>query len=172
MVTAMRSLAALPLSLVIVLAGCAGRASEPPVATVPFLAWPHVVGDHLRIDVDTHGARVEHARMLLEGGQSVPPETIEHPAPAAPSGAAPVSGMGIGFGVGGGRWGGGGGGVVGMGTGVGFSFGGDVGGSHPDAPPTVLHFPLSRIGPPPWRLEVQAAGAPPAVVTLDAPPPR
>jgi hypothetical protein len=148
------------------LAGCAGPASESPSPSVPFIAAPRVVGDRLRVEVDTRGARVEQARILLDDGQSIPPETIEHQSPPATPSAYPGSGMGIGLGVGGGRWGGGGG--VGVGTGVTFGLGGDVGGSRPDAR-TVLHFPLARIGPAPWRLEVQAAGSPPGVVTLDAP---
>jgi len=146
------------------LAGCA-------TATLPYTpeqqpkgarisAAYQVLGDRLRVELDTGGRSVEEVEITRPDGAPLRPLAIE--TMPVGSGSSPV---GVGVGVGGGRWGGRGG--VGVGTGV--SIGIPVGGGRPDTS-TFAYFPLDEAGPPPWRLRVKLAGIEPTVIVVGAPP--
>jgi hypothetical protein len=150
----------------VALAGCARAtlpytpAQQPAGATLS--AAYLVVGDRLRIEIDTDGRRLEEAVILRPDGTAVQPQAIE-PAPASPTGYP----AGVGIGIGGGSFGGG----VGVGTGVsvGFPIGSGSGGRLEGT--TLAWFPLAQAGSAPWRIHVKVAGAGPAVIVVGGPAP-
>lgn len=151
-------------AVLIAVAGCADKslpykpAQQPAGATIS--AAYEIVGDRLKVEVDTDGYRLEEAKILQPDGGELPPQTIEHV--VYPSGG---SGVSIGVGLGGGSWGGHGG--VGGGVGVGVP----VGGSASGKVRSFAYFPLNQVGPAPWRLQVKLAGFAPSVILLGQMPP-
>ena len=119
-----------------------------------------VLGDRLRVELDTGGRGVEEVEIVRPDGAPLRPLAIE----TMPVGPGP-SPVGVGVGVGGGRWGGRGG--VGVGTGV--SIGIPVGGGPPDTN-TFAYFRIDEAGPAPWRLRVKLAGIEPTVIVVGAAP--
>jgi hypothetical protein len=146
-------------ALALVLAGCAAStlpytpARQP--AGFPISADYKIVGDRLRIEIDTRGYRLEDVRVLRPDGAAVPAQTIEHPGPRG------GSGLGVGLGVGGA----GGTGSVGLGGGIGI--GTTLGGSPGVAGNTLAYFPLPKVGPGPWHLLVKVVGVQPVDILLD-----
>lgn len=155
--TALRALT--PLALAAAVAGCAaGTLPYTPArqpAGFPISADYRVVGDRLRVEIDTGGYRLEEALIVRPDGAGIPAQTIEHP--GARGGG---SGVGIGIGVGGASRSGSVG--IGTGVGVGTTLGGDgrVGGT------TLAWFPLDHAGPGPWRLRVKVVGVQPTDIVL------
>jgi hypothetical protein len=146
------------------LVSCAGSTlpytPEQQPAGARLSASYQLIGDRLRIEIDTDGRRLEEAKILRPDGTDLHAQTIETP-PPAPTGFP----VGVGIGVGGGRWGGHGG--VGVGTGV--SVGIPAGGSRVDGH-TFAYFPLDQAGPAPWRLRVKLVGIEPTVIVVGSVP--
>jgi hypothetical protein len=117
-----------------------------------------VVGDRLRIEIDTSGHRLEQAWIIKPDGASVAPSAVDNP----PVVAAP--GPSISVGVGGASYGRG----VGVGTGVGVGF---PIGSGPTrlAGNTIVWFPLAAAGPAPWRLYVKLGDVEPTTFFVGGP---
>jgi hypothetical protein len=142
------------------LGGCASAtlpytpAQQPAGARIA--AAYRVVGDRLRIEIDTDGLRVEEVKIIKPDGSELHAQTIETPA-IAPTGS-PVS---VGVGVGGGTWGRRGGFGVGTGVGIGIPVGGSRVEGH-----TFAYFPADQAGPAPWRLRVKLAGIEPALIVV------
>jgi hypothetical protein len=156
----------LVVAAVLVLAGCARAMlpyqplQQPPGATVS--AAYQVVGDRLRIEIDTDGKRLEQVWIRKPDGTDVAPLTVDNPPTVATGGSS------IGVGAGGGTWGGGGG--YGSGVGITFPVGG---GSSRVAGHTVAWFPLATAGAAPWPVYVKLAGIAPATILVGGPlPPR
>jgi hypothetical protein len=147
------------------LAGCASATlpyqpvQQPEGARIS--AAYQVIGDRLRVEIDTDGRRLEEARILRVDGTEVRPDAIDN-APVGPSGSP----VGVGIGIGGGSFGTRGG--VGVGTGV--SVGIPVGGGPPSVQGTTFAwFSLAQAGPAPWRVYVKAAGVAPTVILVGGP---
>ena len=121
---------------------------------VPISADYRVVGERLRVEIDSEGYRVEDARILRADGTTVTAEAL------APPESRPVGGISLGLGIGGG----GSVGAVGIGGGLGMGL--PVGGSRA-AGRTLAVFPLAEVGPAPWRLRVKVVGLDPVVIALD-----
>ena len=151
--------------VVVVLAGCSH-------ATLPYKPDPQprgarvsaayeVVGDRLRIEIDTSGQRLEQAWLLKPGGSSLAPDAVDN-APVVtgppPSISVGVGGASVGRGVG-----------VGTGVGVGFPIG--TGPSRTQGN-TIVWFPLAAAGPPPWQLYVKLAGIEPTQFFVGGPLPQ
>jgi hypothetical protein len=140
------------------LAGCAGRALPYEPATQPpgarLSAAYQVIGDRLRVEIDSGGRRVEEAVVLRDDGTVVWPLGLT----TDPARSGPVD---VGVGVGGGTWSG----RVGVGTGVsvGFPVGGGGVGS------TFAYFPRDAAGPSPWRVRIKLAGLGPVDVMVGTP---
>jgi hypothetical protein len=148
----------------IVLAGCA-RATLPykPEAQprgARISAAYEILGDRIRIEIDTDGRLLEQVWIMKPDGGAIAPDTVE----SAPVVARP--GPTFSIGVGGGSWGHHGG--VGSGAGVGIPVGG---GSTRAEGNTVAWFPLDAAGPPPWQLYVKLAGIVPTTFPVGGPPP-
>jgi hypothetical protein len=120
-----------------------------------------VVGDRVRIEIDTSGKRLEQAWIFTPDGQSIAPHEVENPPVVATPG--PIFSIGMG----GASYGHAGG--VGGGADVGVPIGG--GSTHVEGN-TILWFPLASTGPPPWRLYVKLAGVSPTTFFVGAPGPR
>jgi hypothetical protein len=146
------------------LVSCAGSTlpytPEQQPAGARVSASYQLIGDRLRVEIDTDGRRLEEAKILRPDGTELQAQTIETPSPVATG--FPV---GVGIGVGGGRWGGHGGVGVGTGVSVGIPAGGGRVEGH-----TFAYFPLDQAGPAPWRLRVKLAGIEPAVIVLGSVP--
>ena len=113
-------------------------------------AASQVVGDRLRIEIDTGGKPLEQAWILKPGGTSVAPDNVESPPVVTgppPSISVGVGGASYGRGVG-----------VGSGVGVGVPIG--TGPSRTQGN-TIVWFPLASAGAAPWQLYVKLAGAEP-----------
>ncbi len=138
---------------------------EVPVAGPPISAAYTVVSDHLRVEIDTGGRRLERAQIVKADGAFVDAQTIEYTTPTG--GGNWGSPVGISIGVGSfGRMGGGGG----VGTGVGVSTGGVVGGSGvPAGANSIAAFPLEQAGARPWRVRVKIEGIEPADIVVGSP---
>lgn len=140
-------------------AGCATATlpytpeQQPPGARVS--AAYQLLGDRLRVELDTGGRGVEEVAIIRPDGSPLRPLAIET-MPVGP-GSPPV---GVGVGVGGSRWGGRG---VGVGTGVSVGF--PIGGGRPDVN-TFAYFPLDEAGPAPWRVRVKLAGIEPTTILV------
>jgi hypothetical protein len=142
------------------LAGCAG-------ATLPYTpveqpsgarlsAAYQVIGDRLRIEIDTNGRRLEDAQILHPDGRELRPQTIEY-RPGSGTGYP----MSFGVGVGGGSWGS----HSGVGVGTGVNVGIPAGASRTDGN-TLIYFPLDQAGGAPWRLRVKVEGIGPAEILV------
>ncbi|HTO10762.1 MAG TPA: hypothetical protein VMQ51_04260, partial [Candidatus Binatia bacterium] len=102
-----------------------------------------VVGDRLRIELDTNGQRLEQAWLMRPGTASLAPDAVENPAVVT----GPPSTISVGVG----------GGSSGVGTGLGVDF--PIGsGSRRTRGNTIVWFPLGPAGPAPWQLYVKLAG--------------
>jgi hypothetical protein len=123
-----------------------------------------IIGDRLRIEVDTGGRRIEEATIISASGATIRAQAIDMP--MATSTGSPV---GIGIGIGGGSFGTRGG--VGVGTGV--SVGVPVGGASSvvEGNPFVW-FPLADAGPAPWRLYLKLAGLDTVLIVVGGPLPN
>ena len=145
-------------------AGCAGATlpytPERQPAGARVSAAYQIVGDRLRIEIDTDGRRLEEATIVKADGSAVPAQGIEIMPKVATS-----SPIGLGIGIGGGSYGGGVG--VGSGVSVGVPIGG---GSTVTEGNTVASFPVAQAGPPPWRLHVKLAGVEPVMILVGAAP--
>ncbi len=147
--------------VVLVLAGCSHAtlpyAPDPQPHGAHVSAAYQVVGDRLRIEIDTSGKPLEQAWIFTRDGVSVAPQTVE----AAPVVSNP--GPSISIGVGGASYGHHVG--VGSGGGIGFPIGGGARGN------TVVWFPLASAGPSPWRLYVKLPGIEPTAFFVGPPQP-
>ncbi|MGH7385537.1 MAG: hypothetical protein ACREKG_10150 [Candidatus Rokuibacteriota bacterium] len=131
---------------------------QPSGATVS--AAYTIVGDRLRVEIESGGRRLERAQIVKADGTVLEAQTIEYTAPSG-GGRSPV---GIGIGIG--SFGGLGGGVS---TGVGVSTGTTVGGGPSGSGSTIAAFPLAQAGPSPWRVRVKLQGVDPADVLVGEP---
>src|SRR5919204_4080033 len=139
------------LLLAVVLVGCSHATlpyrpdSQPRGAKVS--ADYQIVGDRLRIEIDTDGRRLEQAWIGRPDGVSVAPQTIDNP--PVVTGPPPTMSIGVG-GASYGR-----GIAIGHGVGVGVPIGT---GPSRIAGNTIVWFPLASVGPAPWQLYVKLAG--------------
>ena len=155
----------LVLSVVLTLAACS-RATlpyrpdpQPPGGRVS--ASYQVLADRLRVEIDTGGRVLEQAWILQRDGASVGPVAVD----AAPVGVDP--GPTFSIGIGGGSFGGRGG------VGGGVSAGVPVGEGSPRVRGnTVVWFPATAAGPPPWTLYVKVAGVEATSFLVGGPLPR
>jgi hypothetical protein len=115
-----------------------------------------VLADHVRVEIDTRGTRLEDIQILKADGTAIRPQAIEYP------GYRSSSGVGIGIGMGGYSGGG-------VGTGVGFGTSFPVGDAVADGN-TVAYFALDQLGSAPWRVRAQLSGLGPAFFTLGTDP--
>ena len=141
----------LVLIALLVLAGCAHAtlpyAPDPQPRGARVSADVQVIGDRVRIEIDTDGRRLEQAWLVKPDGGSVAAAAVE----SAPVVANP--GPSLSVGVGGASYGHG----VGVGSGVGVGV--PVGrGSIRTVGNTIVWFPAAQAGPAPWRLYVKLAG--------------
>jgi hypothetical protein len=150
----------------LVLAGCARTMlpykpdPQPPGARIS--AAYTVVGDRIRVELDTDGKRLEQVWILKPDGTSVAANAVE----SAPVVATPPPSISIG--IGGASWG--------RHTSVGSSASAGVpvgaGSTHVEGN-TIAWFPLAAAGPAPWRVYVKLAGIVPTTVVVGGPiPPR
>ena len=150
------------LALVFVLAGCATTTSLPykpeqqPSGARVSAAY-QMVGDELRIEIETSGRRLEEALLLKSDGVALRPQHVRVTPRAM--GGGPIS-----IGVGAGTFGGG------VGTGVSVSA--PVGGT--TAPTTdgntIVSFAAAQAGPPPWRVQVKLTGVEPVMIVVGTAP--
>jgi hypothetical protein len=146
-------------------AGCASTslpytpAQQPPGAQVA--AAYQLIGDRLRIEIDTGGRRVEEVKILKADGTEVRAQALDVAPPVSTGGP-----VGIGFGIGGATFGRGGG----VGTGV--SVGVPVGGGTVIEGNTFATFPLDQAGPAPWRTYVKLVGIAPTIIDVGGPLPK
>ena len=161
---------ALAISLAVLAAGCASSSAPPytglpykpetPGAGAPVSAAYTVVGDRLRVEIDTGGRRLERAQIVKAEGAVLEAQTIELGPPRGGSYGSPI---GISIGIGGiGSTGGGGA----AGGGVGVSTGGVVGGGGGSPANTVAAFALDQAGPRPWRVRIKLEGTEPVDIVL------
>ena len=149
----------------VLLAGCSH-------ATLPYKPDPQprggrvsaayqVIGDRLRIEIETNGKSLEQAWIMKPDGVSVAPDAVENPPVVTgppPSISVGVGGASYGRGVG-----------VGSGVGVGVPIG--TGPSRTQGN-TIVWFPLAKTGPAPWQLYVKLNGAEPAQFAVGGPLPQ
>lgn len=144
--------------VLVLLAGCSRATlpykpeAQPAGATVS--AAYQVVGDQVRIEIDTDGRQLEQVWIVMPDGTALAPRTVE--LPSVVTGPPPNIGVGIGGGSGG----------FGTGLSIGFPIGA---GASRATGNTVAWF--TAAGPPPWRLYVKLAGAAPATFLVGGPPP-
>ncbi len=147
------------LVVLIVLVGCS-RATlpykpEPQPQGARISAGYQIVGDRIRIEINTGGRPLEQVWILKPDGSSLGPQDVE--APAVASNPGPSVRFGTAGGVSGHRS------AVATGAGVSFPFGG---GSSRAESNTIAWFPLRTAGPPPWQLYVKLIGIVPTTFTL------
>lgn len=121
---------------------------QPRGATVS--AATQVVGDRVRIEIDTDGRSLEQAWIIRPDGSTVAATAVENP--PVVTGPGPTFGIGMG----GASYGGGGA----VGTGVGMTFPVGQGPSRTQGN-TIVWFPSAQAGPGPWRLYVKLSGIEP-----------
>jgi hypothetical protein len=152
----------------LVLAGCSSTSlpytpvEQPPGARVS--AAFALIGDRLRIELDTGGRRVEEVKILRTDGTELRAQALD----TAPPVVTGSPGVGVGFGIGGGSFGG----RSGVGVGSGVSVGVPVGGGSVVEGNTFAWFPLAEAGSAPWRTYVKLAGVPPTVIDVGAALPK
>jgi hypothetical protein len=147
----------------LVLAGCSHAtlpyAPDPQPRGAKVSADYQVVGDRLRIEIDTSGRRLEQAWIVKPDGASVAPSAVDNPP------VVTTPGPSIGIGVGGASYGRG----IGVGSGLGMGF--PVGsGPIVVAGNTIVWFPLAAAGPAPWRLYVKLGDVEPTTFFVGGPP--
>jgi hypothetical protein len=151
--------------VVLVLAGCSSATlpyrPDPQPAGGRVSAAYQLLGDRLRMEIDTGGRLLEQAWIMRPGGASVAAVAIE-PAPVTVNPGPTFS-----IGVGGGSWGRGGG--MGGGVSTDMPVGG---GSRSVSGNTIVWFPAAAAGPEPWTLYVKVAGVEGTSFTVGGPPPR
>ena len=151
--------------VLVLLAGCSHATlpytPDPPPRGGRVSAAYQVVGDRLRIELDTNGKALEQAWIMKPGGASVAPDNVEN----APVVTGPPPSISIG--VGGASYGRG----VGVGTGVGVGVPIGSGPSRTQGN-TIVWFPLAAAGPAPWQLYVKLAGVEPAQFAVGGPLPQ
>lgn len=149
---------------VIGLAGCAH-------ATLPYKPDPQpkggrisaayqIVGDRVRIELDTAGRPLEQVWIIKPDGASVAPQNVD--APRVVTTPSPTFSIGLG------------GATYGRGVGVGSSSGVGVPigeGSTRVEGNTIAWFARDTAGPPPWRLYVKLNGIAPATFSVGGPLP-
>lgn len=147
------------------LAGCA-RATlpytpDPQPADARLSAAYQVIGDRLRVEIDTDRRPLEEASIIRSDGATVRAQSLEK---APPTPRSPTT---VGVGIGGGTWGGhvGGGGDLSVGIPVG-------GGARAVDANTYAWFSLAEAGPAPWRLQLKVAGVPAVLILVGAAPSR
>jgi hypothetical protein len=145
--------------VLVLLAGCA-RATlpyrpEPQPAGATVSAAYQLVGDQVRIEIDTDGRRLEQVWIVKPDGTALAPRAVE----LAPVVTGPPSSIGVGVG--------GGSGGFGTGLSIGFPIGA---GASRTVSNTIAWFPPAA-GPPPWRLHVKLADTAPATFVVGGPPP-
>ncbi len=148
----------------IVLVGCS-RATlpykpEPQPQGARISAGYQIVGDRIRIEINTGGRPLEQVWILKPDGSSLGPQDVEAPAVAANAG--PSISFGTAGGVSSHRS------AVASGASVSFPFGGGLSRAESN---TIAWFPLGTAGPPPWQLYVKLIGIPPTTFTVGGPPP-
>ncbi len=147
------------------LAGCSGTSLpykpelQPPGAKVS--AAYTMIGDRVRIEVDTGKRRLEEATIVKPDGSILNAQAIEM-GPPTYSSSSPIS-----IGIGGGGFGGGYGGGAGGGVGVGFPIGG---GSTVSEGNTYVFFPANQAGPPPWRVNIKLSETEPVMIIVGTVP--
>lgn len=150
----------------LVLAGCA-RAMlpykpDPQPRGARVSAAYTVVGDRLRVEIDTDRKRLEQAWILKPDGSSIAPIAVD----AAPVVTSPPPTISIG--IGGFSWG--------RGASVGSDASGGIpvgSGSSRVEGNTIAWFPLEAAGPAPWNVYVKLAGIAPTTIAVGGPiPPR
>jgi hypothetical protein len=119
-----------------------------------------VLGDRVRIEIDTDGRRLEQAWIIKPDGSTVAAQDVE--LPPVVTGSSPSFSIGIGGATSVGR-----GGAVGSGASVGVPVGE---GSSRMAGNTAAWFPLAAAGAMPWRLYVKLAGVEPVTFFVGGPP--
>ncbi len=153
----------LPMLFLVALAGCSH-------ATLPYKPDPQphgarvsaayeIVGDRVRIEIDTSGKPLEQAWLFTSTGASVAPQAVDTPRVATHPGPS------ISIGAAGGSYG------HHVGVGSGGSIGFPVGSSSRVEGNTVVWFPLASAGSPPWRLFVKLVGVEPTTFPVGGPPP-
>ena len=146
----------------VALVGCARPmlpyAPDPQPAGARVSADYQIVGDRLRIEVDTDGRRLEQAWIRKPDGSSVGADALES-APVVAGGSPSIS-----IGIGGGTFGSRGG--VGTGVGVGVPIGGGGGRLEGN---TVVWFAVEPVGPPPWTLYLKLEGVAPTTFLVGRP---
>jgi hypothetical protein len=158
----------LALAALLALAGCATAtlpytpAQQP--AGAPVSATYQVLGDRLRIEIDSGGRRIEEVTILKPSGALLRAPAIDAPVPS-PAGSP----VGIGIGIGGGSFGTRGGVGVGTGLSVGVPVGGGSGAVEGNS---FAWFPLAEAGPAPWRLYVKLAGLEATFILVGGPLPK
>ena len=120
-----------------------------------------VVGDLLRIELDTDGRPLEQAWIMQAGGTSLPPAGVDNP--PVVTGPPPTFSVG----VGGASYGRG----IGVGSGVGMGFPVGTGPTRTQGN-TIVWFPLASAGQAPWQLYVKVAGADPTQFSVGGPLPQ
>ena len=155
---------ALLVVVLIVLVGCS-RATlpykpEPQPQGARISAGYQIVGDRIRIEINTGGRPLEQVWILKPDGSSLGPQDVQ--APAVASNPGPSVRFGSAGAVSGHRS------AVATGAGVSFPFGG--GSSRADSN-TIAWFPRGPAGPPPWQLYVKLIGIVPTTFTVGGPPP-
>jgi hypothetical protein len=158
----------LALAALLVLSGCATAtlpytpAQQP--AGEPISASYQVLGDRLRIEIDSGGRRIEEVTILEPSGALLRATALDTPLPG-PAGSP----VGIGIGIGGGSFSTRGGVGVGTGLSVGVPVGGGSGVVEGNS---FAWFPLAEAGPGPWRLYVKLAGLEPTLIFVGGPLPK
>ena len=155
---------ALVVVALLILGGCAQAMlpykpePQPPGARIS--AAYEIVGDQIRIEINTSGRPLEQIWIMKPDGSSLGPQSVDAPAVAANPGPS------VSFGAASSTWGHRSSGATG--AGVSIPFGGGT--SRVDAN-TIAWFPLGTAGPPPWQLYVKLVGIVPATFTVGGPPP-
>lgn len=144
--------------LALAVAGCAAPAlryaPERQPSGTPISADYDIVGERLRVEIDTGGYRVEAAEIVRADGALVRASSIDD----APRRGGTGIGFGLGFGIGGASFRGG------VGVGAGAGAGSAVGRAEAN---TFADFPLAEIGPAPWRLRVKVVGTQVVEIVLE-----
>jgi hypothetical protein len=150
----------------LVAGGCSGTSlpykPEVQPSGVKVSAAYSIIGDRVRIEVDTGRRHLEEVGIIMPDGSTVRADAIELGPPTYTAGS-PIS-----IGVGGGAYGGSGGSVGGGGVGIGFPIGG--GGSTLTEGNMYAFFSATQVGPPPWRVNIKLSGADPVVIVVGTAP--
>jgi hypothetical protein len=151
--------------IVALLAGCSHATlpykPDPQPHGAKVSAATQLVGDRLRVEIETNGKSLEQAWIIRPGGVTVAPETVE--LPRVVTGPPPTFSIGVG------------GASYGRGVGVGSEVGvGMPVGSGPTRTEgnTIVWFPLAQAGPAPWQLYVKLAGVEPTQFVVGGPLPQ